>query len=215
MKMIMARREEIDSRDNAVDNHHDLPVYHRIHHLLTVLSAHADKLDHQKKVSMRSITPIVLQFDKTLAPLLGTLLIKTTQSKEELEDVFSTLQGNLPEKYFERVLSHLSGAINGGDACPFIQQLSVDDKLEVARWFVEEKKRGLVAFDLLKDSVFDEAGVDREKCQNLLRQMRQSEDLFLRQQAMEYTVPWKEDGDDSDDADAMVDADDRSGSAMS
>lgn len=33
--------------------------------------------------------------------------------------------------------------------------------------------------------------MDREQCQNLLRQMRQSENLFLRQQALGYTVRWK------------------------
>ena len=38
IQVLMARREEIDSRDNAVDKQHDLPVHRRVHCLLTLLA---------------------------------------------------------------------------------------------------------------------------------------------------------------------------------
>ncbi|CAF1535427.1 unnamed protein product, partial [Adineta ricciae] len=34
IKKVMARRDEIDSKENAIDNRHDLPVYHRVQSLL-------------------------------------------------------------------------------------------------------------------------------------------------------------------------------------
>ena len=200
----MSRREEIDSKQNALDNQHDLPVYHRIQRLLTNINSNIDQFDNDKKIHFRSLTPIILQFEKTLTPLLGTLLIKISQNKEDLEDVFKILQENLSENYFERILTEFATLINKKDSCPFIQLLNVDEKLHLAQWFINEKHRPLFVFDLLKDHVFNQQGVDREQCQNLLRQIRQSENLFLRQQAMEYTVPWNEDGSvDNDNDDQM------------
>ncbi|UJR24725.1 hypothetical protein I4U23_006099 [Adineta vaga] len=203
IKKIMLCRDEIDSKENAIDNQHDLPVYHRIQRLLTLLNSYMDKIDKQKKASLRSITSIVFQFDKTLAPILGTLLVKITENKEELEDVFKILQDNLPEKYFEQVLTHLANVINDKNSCDFIQHLDLDGKLQLARWFIEEKHRSLVMFTFLKDSVFNQKGVDREQCQKLLRQLRQSDNLYLRQEAMEYTVPWNENEDNEEDDDGM------------
>jgi len=199
----MARREQVDSKENAIDNQHDLPVYHRIQRLLAILNSHINNFDNDKKLSFRSITPIILQFDKTLAPALAKILVKIAQHKEDLEDILTNFQENLSEKYFERILIQVSSLINNEDSCPFIQQLNVDEKLHLAQWFMKEKNRPLLVFDLLKDHVFNQSGVDREQCQNLLRQMRENDNLFLRQQAMEYTVPWKEDGgiigDNADD----------------
>ncbi|CAF4944398.1 unnamed protein product, partial [Rotaria sp. Silwood1] len=67
----------------------------------------------------------------------------------------------------------------------------VNEKFDLARWFIKEKDQGLFVFDLLKNHVFNQSGVDREQCQNLLRQIRQSENLYLRQRALAYTVRWK------------------------
>jgi hypothetical protein len=199
----MARREQVDSKENAIDNQHDLPVYHRIQRLLAILNSHINNFDNDKKLSFRSITPIILQFDKTLAPALAKILVKIAQNKEDLEDILTNFQENLSEKYFERILIQVSSLINNDDSCPFIQQLNVDEKLHLAQWFMKEKNRPLLVFDLLQIHVFKQSGVDREQCQNLLRQMRENDNLFLRQQAMEYTVPWKEDGgiigEDADD----------------
>jgi len=200
----MSRREEIDLKQNALDNQHDLPVYHRIQRLLTNINSNIDQFDNDKKIHFRLLTPIILQFDKTLAPLIGTLLTKISQNKEDLEDVLKILQENLSENYFERILTEFSTLINKKDSCPFIQLLNVDEKLHLAQWFINEKHRPLFVFDLLKDRVFNQQGVDREQCQNLLKQIRQSENLFLRQQAMEYTVPWNENGSvDNDNDDQM------------
>jgi hypothetical protein len=200
----MSCREEIDSKQNALDNQHDLPVYHRIRRLLTNINSNIDQFDNEKKIHFRLLTAIILQFDKTLAPLIGTLLIKISQNKEDLEDVFKILEENLSENYFERILTEFATLINKKDSCPFIQLLNVDEKLHLAQWFINEKHRPLFVFDLLKDHVFNQQGVDREQCQNLLKQIRQSENLFLRQQAMEYTVPWNENGSvDNDNDDQM------------
>jgi hypothetical protein len=53
IQVLMARREEIDSRDNAVDKQHDLPVYRRVHCLLTLLDEHLDQFNQHKKLSIR------------------------------------------------------------------------------------------------------------------------------------------------------------------
>jgi len=213
----MSHREEIDSKENALDKEHDLPVYHRIQRVLTDLNSHINQFDNEKKNSFRSLTPIILQFDKTLAPQIGTLLIKISQNKEDLENVLKVLQESLTENYFEGILTQLSTLITKKDSCPFIQQLSVDEKLHLAQWFIKEKNWPLFVFDLLKNSVFNQSGVDRQICQDLIRQIRQSEDLYLRQQAMEYTVPWNEDGavDNDDDDDEMSVSQGSSSSDMS
>ncbi|CAF4091004.1 unnamed protein product, partial [Adineta steineri] len=215
IKKMMSRREEIDSKENAIDNQHDLPVYHRIQSLLAILNSKINDFDNEKKLSFRSLAPVILQFDKTLSPQLAKLLIKITQNKEELEGVLQMFQENLPKNYFERILTDISSEINNSHSSFFIQQLSGDEKLEVAQWFIKEKNRTLFVFDFLKNHVFNDNGVDREKCQNLLREIRKSDDLYLRQQAMEYTVPWKEDGDIADDNDDMSVSDHPSDENMS
>ncbi|CAF1219378.1 unnamed protein product [Adineta steineri] len=215
IKKMMTRREEIDSKENAIDNQHDLPVYHRIQSLLTILNSKINDFDNEKKLSFRSLAPVILQFDKTLSPQLAKLLIKITQNKEELEGVLQMFQENLPKNYFERISTDISSEINNSHSSFFIQQLSGDEKLEVAQWFIKEKNRTLFVFDFLKNHIFNDNGVDREKCQNLLREIRKSDDLYLRQQAMEYTVPWKEDGDIADDNDDMSVSDHPSDENMS
>ncbi|CAM2709425.1 unnamed protein product [Rotaria socialis] len=146
IKKMMSYREEIDSKENAIDKQHDLPVYH-----------------------------------------------------QDIEDGLKMLEENLPESYFERILIDLSIFINKTDSCPFIQQLNVDDKLNLAKWFMEEKNRPLFIFDLLKNHVFNQSGVDQQQCQNMIRNLRQSKNLFLQEQALTYIVPWKNDQLVSDD----------------
>ncbi|CAF1192166.1 unnamed protein product [Rotaria sordida] len=198
IKKVMSCREEIDSKENAIDNQHDLPVYHRIQKILKNLISHINQFDNEKKIHFRSLTSIVLQFDKTLAPLIGKLLIKIAQNKEDIEDVLKILQENLSENYFERILTELSTSISKEDSCPFIQQLDVDEKLNLAQWFIKERTRPLLVFDLLINHVFNQSGVDREQCRNLLRHLRQCENLYVQEQAMSYIVPWEKDGSIND-----------------
>ncbi|CAF3309553.1 unnamed protein product [Rotaria socialis] len=199
IKKMMSYREEIDSKENAIDKQHDLPVYHRIQHLLKNLTSHIDQFNNEEKISFRLLIPIIFQFDKTFAPFIGKLLIKLSQTKEDIEDGLKMLEENLPESYFERILIDLSIFINKTDSCPFIQQLNVDDKLNLAKWFMEEKNRPLFIFDLLKNHVFNQSGVDQQQCQNMIRNLRQSKNLFLQEQALTYIVPWKNDQLVSDD----------------
>ena len=70
--------------------------------------------------------------------------------------------------------------------------MNLHEQLELTQWFIQEKDRPLFIFDLLKKHIFNQSGIDRQQCQRLLQQMRQSTNLLLRQQALEYTVPWKE-----------------------
>ncbi|CAF4159623.1 unnamed protein product, partial [Rotaria sordida] len=126
--------------------------------------------------------------------LIGKLLIKIAQNKEDIEDILKILQENLSENYFERILTELSTCISKEDSCPFIQQLDVDEKLNLAQWFIKERTRPLLVFDLLINHVFNQAGVDREQCRNLLRHLRQCENLSVQEQAMSYIVPWEKDG---------------------
>ena len=54
--------------------------------------------------------------------------------------------------------------------CSFIEQLNVKEKLDWSQWFIETKNRPLFVFDFVKNQVFNQVDVDREQCQNLLRQ---------------------------------------------
>ena len=42
-------REEIDSKENAIDQKHDLPVYRRIKRLLGKLDSYLDDFDDERK----------------------------------------------------------------------------------------------------------------------------------------------------------------------
>ncbi|CAF0890863.1 unnamed protein product [Adineta steineri] len=141
-----------------------------------------------------SITPVILQFDKTLAYNLTIILIRIAESKEDLEDILQNLEQNLPDNYFEKTLIDLSSVINKGQSCRFIDQLNGNDKLQLAKWFIKDRNRTLFVFKFLLNLVFHESNANREECKNLLRQMRQSDNLCVRRQAMNYTVPWAEDG---------------------
>lgn len=188
----MSLRDELDSKQNANDNLHDLPVYHRLHSILTKLICYIDQFDDEMKLSFRSFVPVIFQFDKTFAVIIGMLLMKIARNREDLESMLRLLEENLSENYFERVLIELTKVFsNKYSSCCFIQKLNVNEKLDLAKWFIEEKDQGLFVFDLLKNQVFNQTSVNREQCQNLLRQMRESENFVLRQQAMEYTVRWK------------------------
>jgi hypothetical protein len=203
IQKMMSCREEIDSKENAFDNQHDLPVYHRIQRLLNNLNSNINQFNNQDKIRFRSLNQIIMKFDKTLSPQIGTLLIKLSQNKEDLEDVLKFFQENLPENYFQGILTQLSTLITNKDSCPFVQQLNLDEKLQLAQWFIKEKDRPLFVFDLLKNHVFNQSGVNLQICQDLIRQFRTNQDLFLRQQAMEYTVPWNEDGNVDNDNEEM------------
>ncbi|CAF0890845.1 unnamed protein product [Adineta steineri] len=194
IKKTMSRREEIDLNENGNDAQHDLPVYHRIEHVLAILNSHMTTFNKEKKITFRSITSIVLQFDKTLAYNLTIILIRIAESKEDLEDILKNLEENLPKDYFERILTELSDFITNRHSCSFIDELNANEKLELAQWFIKEKKRILFVFKFLLNLVFHELNVDREECKILLRQMRQSDNLFIRREALNYTVPWTENG---------------------
>ncbi|CAF3895413.1 unnamed protein product, partial [Adineta steineri] len=194
IKKMMLSREQIDVNENGNDSQHDLPVYHRIQDVFKNLNSHVTTFDKEKKIAFRSITPIILQFDKTLAYDLSIILIGIAESKEDLEDILKNLEENLPKDYFERILTELSTFIVNSQSCCFIKELNGNEKLELAQWFIKEKKRILFVFNFLVKQVFYELNIDREECKNLLRHMRQSDNLFIRREAMNYTVPWTEDG---------------------
>ncbi|CAF4130372.1 unnamed protein product [Rotaria sordida] len=196
---IMSYRDDIDTKQNAINNQHDLPVYRRIQTILTNLMFKINEFNNEKKIHFRSLIPIFLQFDKVLTPLIGKLLMKIAQNKEDIEDGLKMLQDNLPEVYFERILIELSSFLQKDDYCHFIKHLSVDEKFDLAQWFIMEKNRPLFVFDFLQAYVFNQASIDREKCQNLLRCLRQSKNLTVREKAINYNVPWKDDDVDNDD----------------
>ncbi|CAF4744611.1 unnamed protein product, partial [Rotaria socialis] len=85
IKKLVSIRAEVDSKENAIDNQHDLPVYHRIHRILTILIDRINQFDNEKKLSFRSLAPIILQFDKTFTLTIGTLLIKIAQNRDDLK----------------------------------------------------------------------------------------------------------------------------------
>ncbi|CAF5091302.1 unnamed protein product, partial [Rotaria sp. Silwood1] len=111
----------------------------------------------------------------------------------DIEDGLKILQENLSEIYFERILTELSSFIHQDGSCHFIQHLSIDEKLNLAQWFIKEKNRPLLVFDLLTNHVFNQSAIDREQCQNLLRHLRQCQNLSVKEKAMSYIVPWRDD----------------------
>ena len=191
VQTLISQRQEIDSKENGIDNQHDLPVYHRIHRIGTILISSISQFDTDIKSSFRSLANILLQFDKTFALLVGKLLIKIAQNRDDLQSMLFLLEENLTADYFERILTELGKSIAEKHSGTFIQNLNPQEKLQLAQWFIEEHDRGLFVFDLLKNHVFNQSKIDREQCQNLLRRMRQSENLVLRQSTMGYTVRWK------------------------
>ncbi len=62
--------------------------------ILTILISHINHFDNAKKLSFRSLAPIVLQFDKTLAPLIDTLLIKIAQNRDDLQSMLMLFKEN-------------------------------------------------------------------------------------------------------------------------
>ncbi|UJR08041.1 hypothetical protein I4U23_012318 [Adineta vaga] len=189
LQKLMSFREEIDGKENGLDAQHDLPVYHRIQCILTKLISRMYQYSDEKKLSFHSLTLMILEFDKTLAPLIGKLLINIAKNKEDLEEMLILFQENLSEDYFERIVKVLGTVLS--KSCSLIQQLTVEDKLNLVQWFIEEKKRELFVFEFFKNHLLNQSNSNREQCQNLLRLLRQNGDLYLRQQAMEYTVRWK------------------------
>lgn len=191
----MSRREEIDSTQNAIDAQHDLPVYHRIHHILRFLTSQVDQFRKDHGETMRTIANMALQFDSTLALAAGQIFIGLTTNREDLYAVLADLETRLPGSYYERILSQLGSELaKNNRLCPFISELSTDGKLELAQWLINEKHQELFVFNLLTEKIFTDSSVNREQCQALIRQMRQSNNLYVREKALEYTVVWREDG---------------------
>ncbi|CAF3971219.1 unnamed protein product [Adineta steineri] len=188
IKNLMLHRDEIDSKENAINNQQDLPIYHRVQRILIKLISYMKQLSNEEKLPLRSFAIMIFQFDKTFALLTGTLLINTAQNRDDLESMLVLFQENLSEYYYERIIEQLGNILY--KSCHFIQQLSAIERFDLAQWFINEKDQGLFVFALLKKNVFSQSGVDREQCQNLLRQLRKSENLLLRQQALGYTVNW-------------------------
>ncbi|CAF1529803.1 unnamed protein product [Adineta ricciae] len=189
MKLVSCRHN-IDESENALNAQHDLPVYHRIQSILTEIYSQTYRFDQEKLRSFYSLTLMILQSDKTFAPLLAKILISTARNKDDLNAAIALLEQNLPEDYFEQILQILSPVLS--KSCSFIQQLPVEDQFTLIQWFATEKNYGLFVFDLFKCYLSNQSHSNREDCQNLLRQMRQSDNLLLRQQAMKYTVTWKQ-----------------------
>lgn len=195
IQSILNHRSELDVNANALDSQNDLPIYHRITHLLESFITSINEVDSQARSCFRSFALSLIQFEVTMATLTGKLLMKLAESKEDLEEIFAVFQQHLPVVYFEHVTIELASVLGANDGpCRFVQQLSVEEKFQLALWFFTEKNRPLLVFDLLRNQVFNKTSADKQQCQALLRQMRQSENLLLRQRALQYKVPWRKDG---------------------
>jgi hypothetical protein len=191
----MNYREELDLNENTLYNQNDLPVYRRINNILELLVASIGEIDFQQRLCFRSFARSILQFEITMAAIVGKFLIKLAQNKEDLDEILTIFQQYLPTVYFEHVIIKLASFLTANDgSCPFIQQLNIEEKFQLALWFINERNQALFVFDLLKKEIFNKTSVDNQQCQILLRQMRQSQILLLRQQALEYKVPWRKDG---------------------
>ena len=191
IQQLISYRTEIDSKENGINNQHDLPVYHRIHRILNILTTHIRAMNDSAKQSIRCLGSTILEFDPTFAPLLSKLLFQIAETRDDLQSIFVLLRTNLPQDYFDNVLFDLSKYLSNESSCPFIQKLNINEKFDLARWFFHEKDYEILTFEFVKKQVFKQSGVDRDQCRDLLRQMRQSENLLVRQQTLQYVVPWK------------------------
>ena len=187
----MSRRDEIDSKENGIDSEHDLPVYHRIQRLLNNLYSHIHLFNQQKLDEFRVFFHKILLFDPTFASIIGKLIIRISTKKEQLEELFVFLDKNLSKNYFQRLLSQFGNFLIEENSSPFIQQFNLQQKIEFVHWFIQ-KDRILFIWDFLKEQIFNQTNIDRQIRQNLIQQIRSTGDLFLRQQSMEYFVPWDE-----------------------
>lgn len=141
IQSIINYEKEFDSNQNAIDNQNDFPVYHRINNLLDRFIASIGEIDLQQRLCFRSFALSILQFEITMAALVGKLLMKLAQNKENLEEILTIFQQYLPAVYFEYILIKLASNLSANDGSyPFIQQLSLDGKFQIALWFINEKK---------------------------------------------------------------------------
>lgn len=183
---LLSRRDEIDSKENGIDNQHDLPVYHRIQRLLTNLSSHLQQFNQEKLQQFRLFFYRIILFDPTFSFSVGKLILKISNDKEQIEEFFAFLDTNLPKNYFRTLLPQF-GCFFSQDHS--IQQLNLQEKIEFVQWFIQ-KNRILFIWDFLKEQIFNQTNIDREILQNFIQQIRSTDDLFLRQESMEYIVPW-------------------------
>ncbi|CAF2442483.1 unnamed protein product [Rotaria sp. Silwood2] len=195
IESIIDYEKKLDSNQNNLDDQSNLSIYRRINELLDMFISSIGEIDLQQQQCFRSLALFILKCEITRASLVGKLLMKLAQNKENLEEILIIFQQYLSPVYFEHILLQLASYLGDNDgSCPFVQQLNIDEKFHLAQWFINEKGQPLFVFDLLKNQVFNKTSVDKQQCQVLLRQMRQSQNLFLRQQVLEYAVPWKQDG---------------------
>ncbi|CAF3787569.1 unnamed protein product [Rotaria sordida] len=183
------------SNENNLHDQSDLRIYCRINELLEIFISSIGEIDQQERQCFHSLALSILQCQVTRAPLIGKFLMKMAQNKEDLEEILIIFQQYLSSVYFEHTLLKLASYLGDNDgSCPFVQQLSIDEKFHLAIWFINERNQPLFVFDLLKNQLFNKTSIDKQQCQVLLRQMRQSSNLLLRQQVLEYVIPWKQDG---------------------
>ncbi|CAF3513550.1 unnamed protein product [Rotaria socialis] len=190
IKKVASLREGIDLQENAIDCRHDLPAYRRLDTILGVLINSLGSFNNEKQLALRAFAPIIIQLDKTLASYAGEILMKTAQNKEDMENQIKFLQENLPENFFEYLLMDLSHLLTYESTDYFISKMDIDEKVAFAEWFINEKNRPLFVYNFLTEYVFDHKDVNRQQCQKIIRSWRQSENLRLKQKAMDYCVPW-------------------------
>ncbi|CAF3417336.1 unnamed protein product [Rotaria sp. Silwood1] len=187
--------KKLDLDQNNLDDQSDLLIYRRINELLDIFISSLGETDQEQREYFHSLALSILKCQVTRAHLAGRLLMILAQNKEDLEEILIIFQQYLSPVYFEYILVKLASYLGDNNgSCPFVQQLSIDEKFHLALWFINEKDQPLFVFDLLKNQVFNKASVDKQQCQVLLRQMRQSSNLILRQQVLEYAIPWRPDG---------------------
>ncbi|CAF2145792.1 unnamed protein product [Rotaria magnacalcarata] len=190
VKKVASLREDIDLQENAIDCRHDLPAYRRLDTILGILINSLESFNNEKQLALRAFAPIIIQLDKTLASYAGEILMKTAQDKEDMEHQIKFLQENLPENFFEYLLMDLSHLLTYESTDYFISKMDIDEKLAFAEWFINEKNRPLFVYNFLTEYVFNHKDVNRQQCQQIIRSWRQSENLRLKQKAMNYCVPW-------------------------
>ncbi|CAF0896335.1 unnamed protein product [Didymodactylos carnosus] len=207
--MTNEKYKQIDRDQNALDDYHDLPVYHRIDDLISSIIADIKhyRNDDQIIQQMKQFSQDVLKYNKALAKRTGELLLNLVNSKNIKQDLIAIIeffkQYLTNETYRTKVLDGLSRLV---EDAPFIEELNIDQKLSLCQDLItsddQSSYQTLLIFDYFTSHVLSEQSVNKDKCRELLRQVRASENMVVNEKAMSYK--YKQNNTDQDNGEASV-----------
>jgi len=191
--------KQLDVDNNAKDDYHDLPVYHRVKKLFAKLSSVIDndfKREQELVKQVKQLCLIALKSTPTLASDIGELLIKLAQTNDDFIQLIELLKINfLPNHsyYLNYVVQRLSSLIK--DSFFNDDELDIQQRFDLCEKLILTDNDGynaLLIFQYFKADLMSESTIDKEKCRQLLKQFRENKNLLVKDLALECTCSWKE-----------------------